>query len=157
MIKHQIFVNKHVLPQTQRINIIKRFLICSNLSTKILQQYHWHNSSVVIITFQQDISYFASPCFYQLFRMLNCVTYTEAETQKAAPHLIELLSRIFKKLQINHFSKPFLDGYFKLKSDISLKSVPQQGCKIRKKNHVTKHQKICFSFMISIILTKAGS
>ena len=57
MIKHQIFVNKHLPVQTQRkVNISKRNWICSNLLIKILKQCHWRNYSVVIITFQHDIS-----------------------------------------------------------------------------------------------------
>ena len=37
-----------------------------------------------------------------------------------------------------------LDGFFKLTSYISLKSVPQQGWKIKRENHGTKHLKILF-------------
>ena len=41
MIKHQIFVNKHLPVQTQRkVNISKRNWICSNLLIKILKQCH---------------------------------------------------------------------------------------------------------------------
>ena len=48
---------KHLPDQTHRkVNINKRYLICSNLLIKLLQQCHWRNYSVVIITFQHDIS-----------------------------------------------------------------------------------------------------
>ena len=52
--------------------------------------------------------------------MVNSVTCTEAEI-----HLIQLLSRkllanFLRKLQVNYFSKTFLDGHFKLTSDVSL-------------------------------------
>ena len=57
MIKHQIFVNKHLPVQTQRkVNISKRYSTCSNLLIKLLQQYHWGNYSFVIITFRHDIT-----------------------------------------------------------------------------------------------------
>ena len=39
MIKHHIFVNKHLPVQTQqKVNSSKRYSICSNLLIKILQQ-----------------------------------------------------------------------------------------------------------------------
>ena len=63
--------------------------------------------------------------------MLNGVTYTDAEIESTALHLLELLSRQFlgnsPKITNQLFFKSLIDGYFKLTSDISLKSVPQQG------------------------------
>ena len=63
--------------------------------------------------------------------MLNGVTYTDAEIESTALHLLELLSRQFlgnsPKITNQLFFKNLFDGYFKLTSDISLKSVPQQG------------------------------
>ena len=57
MIKHQIFVNKHLTVQAQRkVNISKRYSICSNVSIKLLQQCHLRNYSVAIITFRHDIN-----------------------------------------------------------------------------------------------------
>ena len=45
MIKYQVFVNEYLPVQTQRkINISKRYWICSNLLIKILKQCHWLNS-----------------------------------------------------------------------------------------------------------------
>ena len=49
-----------------------------------------------------------------------------------------------------------LDGFFKLTGYISLKSVPQQGWKIKRENHGTKHLKIFFFCIISTTLTKTG-
>ena len=79
--------------------------------------------------------------------------YTDAKIQSTALHLFELLSRhsfmgILQKSQINYFSKTSLDGYFELTSDISLKSVPQQGWKIRSAHHGAKHWKIWFYFAL---------
>ena len=55
-------------------------------------------------------------------------TYTQAEIQSTAQHLIELLRSIFwgifRKLQIDYFSKTSLDGRFKLTSDTFIKSMP---------------------------------
>ena len=64
---------------------------------------------------------------------------------------------ILEKSQINYFSKRSLDGYFNLSCNISLKSVPQQGWKIRRARHGAKHWKIWFFCIISTTtLTKAG-
>ena len=57
MIKHQMFVNKHLPAQTQqKVNISKRYSICSNFLIKLQQQCHWRNYSVNIIIFWHDIS-----------------------------------------------------------------------------------------------------
>ena len=41
MIKYQIFIDKHLPVQTQwKVNISKKYAICSNLLTKLLQQFH---------------------------------------------------------------------------------------------------------------------
>ena len=62
---------------------------------------------------------------------------------------------ILQKSQINYFSKTSLDGYFKLKSDISLKSVPQHGWKVMRPHHEAKQWKIYIYFcIISTTLTK---
>ena len=58
--------------------------------------------------------------------MVHGIIYAKLEVQSPALHLIELL-RVLQKLQINYFSKTSLNGYFKLRRDISFKSVPQQG------------------------------
>ena len=63
---------------------------------------------------------------------------------------------ILRNLEVNYFSKTSLVGSFKMKSDISLKSVPQQGGKITRANHRAKHGKIRFFCMISTTLTKTG-
>ena len=61
--------------------------------------------------------------------MLNDVTYTKAEIQSTALHLIELLRRQFlansPKITNQLSSKVSVDGYFNLKRDIFLKTVPQ--------------------------------
>ena len=57
MIKHQNFVNKDLPGQAQRkVNISKRYSLCSNLLIKLLQQCHSRNYSVVFITFRRDLS-----------------------------------------------------------------------------------------------------
>ena len=75
-------------------------------------------------------------------------TYTEAEIQSTAPHLVKLSSRKFlgNSLKItNHlFFKNLLNRYFKIISNISLKSVPHQSWNIRRANHGAKHWKIWF-------------
>ena len=53
---------------------------------------------------------------------------------------------VLRKSQINYFSKTSLNGYFKLTSDIPVKSVLQQGWKIKRENHGAKHWKIWFFF-----------
>ena len=151
MIKHQIFVNKHLPVQTQRneINISVGYSVCLNLLIKIiLQQCHWRNSSVAFYHFSAWY-YFLPRCIYCLFHILNGITYTEAQRFKAQHCTpIELLSRQFlmnsPKFEINYFSKTSLDSYFKLTSDFFLKSVPQQGGKIRRGNHRAKYWKSWF-------------
>ena len=75
--------------------------------------------------------------------MVHGIIYAKSEVQNPALHLIELL-RVLQKLQINYFSKTSLNGYFKLRSDISFKSVPQQGWKNRRANRGAKHKKAFF-------------
>ena len=70
--------------------------------------------------------------------MLNLVTYTEAEIEAQQCTLSNTWEDnflgILGKLQISYFSKTSLDGYFKLTSGISLKSVPHHGWKITREN-----------------------
>ena len=72
--------------------------------------------SAAVIIFRHDIT----------LHLINGVTYIYAKIQSTTLHLFELLSRQFPgdfpKSQINYFSKTSLDAYFKLTSDISLKS-----------------------------------
>ena len=57
--------------------------------------------------------------------MLNGITYTEAEIQSIALHLIELLRKKLQKFEnyklTNYSSKATMDGYFNLTSDVFLK------------------------------------
>ena len=70
---------------------------------------------------------------------------------------VENFLGILRKPQINYFSETSLDGYFMLTSDISAKSVPQQGWKIRRANHSAEHWKSDFFFcIISTALTETG-
>ena len=59
MIKHQIFVNKHLPVQTQRneMNICKEYSVCSDLLIKILQNATDVILVLLFITFQHDITW----------------------------------------------------------------------------------------------------
>ena len=67
--------------------------------------------------------------------------YTKAEIQNCtlSNSWVDNFLGILQKLQTNYFLKTFVDGYFKLASGISLKSVLKQGWKIRRANHGAEH------------------
>ena len=88
--------------------------------------------------------------------ILNRVTYTEAEIEAQQCTLSNTWEDnflgILRKLQISYFSKTSLDGYLKLTSDISLKSVPHHGWKITRENWNISSRRLCL-FRASSILT----
>ena len=109
LIKHQTFVNNYLPVQTQRkVNISKRYSICSNLLIKLLQQCHWRNYSVVIITFRQNISlHLVVLLFIPLAKW-----YKKQRFKAQHSTLSNYLLGILRKLQINFFKKTSLEGYW---------------------------------------------
>ena len=115
MMQHQIFIKIYLFKRNET-NISKRYLICSNLLIKITQQCRWQNYGVVIINFL-----LCSPCI--LLFMLNNITYTKTEIKAQHRTSQSNLWGILQELKISYLSKTSLNGYFKLASDISPKSV----------------------------------
>ena len=135
MIKHQIFVNRHLPVQTQqKINISKKYPICSNL---LIQCCYYHFST---------LCQFASWWFYCLFHMLNGITCIKAEFQSTAPHLIEQVLGILRKLKINYFLKTSLDGYLSQPLILHLNQghIKAEKLNIFNKNWGRKGALLCF-------------
>ena len=133
MAKHQILVNKHLQVQTPRNKHWQRIIDLFKLINK--------DTTIINILFQHCCYHFFGVKFFCISVLLLLIPHLKVEwynvniwrDSKHSTALFQLLSRvdnflgILRKPQINYFSKTSLDGYFMLTSDISVKSVPQQG------------------------------
>ena len=94
------------LSKLNETNISKRFLICWNFLIKILQQWHWRNSRVSVITFWHDIMHLDAFIFYSACQMVQRTQDQRFKAQHCTlpKSWIDDFLGILQKLQMNYFS-----------------------------------------------------